>query len=417
MKNKRLNDFIQRRKSFLFDVILNLLATIAMSGLMQLLIYPYLSRVLGADEYGKFLTLIGISNIVATTLGNSLNNVRLLRDSDYLGKGIKGDFHLLALLSEGFVLVIIPAVILLFRENAVSILLICIISFLTCFRAYYSVGYRIILNYRKLLIQSLIYCAGGVLGLLLVKATSLWQWPFIFAELAAGIYTYRTCGLVHEPRHRTPLLRETSWDYGYLIFTAFVANAITYLDRLLLYPLLGGQNVSIYYTATFFGKTIGIILTPMAGVLLSYYAKITGITCRQFWKQNGVLILFCATFYVLTFKLSGPITGLLYPTLIGSARNYLQIGNLSAILLAATSIVQPSVLKFCKTVYQPVIQMIHLAAYIGLGLLFLHQWGLMGFCIAALLANSIKLILLLIVGHLSLKRKENVLIYEKHVIQ
>ena len=408
MQDNRIVQLVEKRKNFLTDVLLNLAATVAMSGVMQLLIYPYLSRVLGADEYGKFLTLIGISNIVATTLGNSLNNVRLLRETDYADRKARGDFHLLALLSELFVLILIPAVVVLFSEKAVSILLICVVSFLTCFRAYYSVGYRIILNYRKLLIQSLFYCAGGVFGLLLVRSTGLWQWPFIFAELAAGVYTYQTCGLVHEPWQRTPLLKDTAWDYGYLIFTTLVANAITYLDRLLLYPLLGGQNVSTYYTATFFGKTAGIILTPMAGVLLSYYAKRTAITRRQFWQQNSVLILFCAAFYFLTFKLSEPITGFLYPTLIGGAKNFLQIGNLSAIVLAASSIVQPSVLKFCKTVYQPIIQTLHLAAYIGFGLLFLHQWGLMGFCVAALLANGIKLILLLIVGQFSLndKRKE-----------
>lgn len=401
MKNNRIIFLLQRRKTFFLDVLLNLAATVAMSGVMQLLIYPYLSRMLGADEYGKFLTLIGISNIVATTLGNSLNNVRLLRETDYRGKS--GDFHLIALFSELSVLFVIPIVALLFHENAISTLLIFAISFLTCFRSYYSVGYRIILNYRKLLVQSLIYCAGGVSGLLLVKMTGLWQWPFIFAEVAAGIYTYRTCGLVHEPLQRTSLWKVTVRDYGYLIFTTLVANAITYLDRLLLYPLLGGQNVSIYYTATFFGKTVGIVLTPMAGVLLSYYAKRTSITRRQFWQQNGVLILFCALFYFLTFKLSEPITGFLYPTLIDSSKNYLQVGNLAAIILAASSIVQPSVLKFCKTVYQPIIQIVHLAVYISLGLFFLHQWGLMGFCVAALLANTIKLILLMVIGHLSLQ--------------
>ena len=107
-------DIFKNRKKFITDVSLNMIASVAMSGTLQLLIYPYLAQAMTADDYGKFLTLIGISNIVAVTLGNSLNNVRLLRESVYQDKNLKGDFNYLSIISGILVLLLIPAMRFLF---------------------------------------------------------------------------------------------------------------------------------------------------------------------------------------------------------------------------------------------------------------------------------------------------------------
>ena len=67
-----------------------------------------------------------------------------------------------------------------------------------------------------------------------------------------------------------------------------------YLDRLLLLPILGGSAVSVYTVASFAGKSLGVLMTPMAGVLLSYYAQKDYVMTRKtFWKINGsVLAIF-----------------------------------------------------------------------------------------------------------------------------
>ena len=401
-------NIIKNKKNFITDVLLNVFASFLMSGTMQLLIYPYLAQILSADEYGKFLTLIGISNIIAVTLGGSLNNVRLLKQTEYNQKGIIGDFNYLSIVSCIIILIIIPIIIIIFGEDD-SFVLLTLITVLTFVRSYYSVGYCIILDFKKYLAQSIIYCFGGIVGLLFLQFTQVWQWPFILAELFACIYILLTTNLIREPNKITILFNSALKDYLYLIFTSFVGNALIYLDRLLLYPLLGGENVSIYFVATFFGKTFGVVMLPIAGVLLSYYAQKKSITLKQFWLQSGISIIFCFLFFFISLLIAKPITGFLYPTLINDAVNYLPIANLSAIILVASSIVQPAVLKFCKTIYQPLIQITHFIAYIGLGLLFLNINGLMGFCVAALIANTIKLAMLLIIGHLSIKKNEIIL--------
>ena len=75
--------------------------------------------------------------------------------------------------------------------------------------------------------------------------------------------------------------------YIILIFTGLSTTLSTYLDRLIIYPLLGGDAVTVYTVASFFGKSLGIVMTPIAGVLLGYYAQRNFImTKKKFWSIN-----------------------------------------------------------------------------------------------------------------------------------
>ena len=80
-KQKKFFKYFKQRINFLQDVSLNIFASFMMTGILQIVVYPFLGSHMSADSYGLFLTLIGIVNIISVTLGNSLNNVRLLRDT------------------------------------------------------------------------------------------------------------------------------------------------------------------------------------------------------------------------------------------------------------------------------------------------------------------------------------------------
>lgn len=78
-----------------------------------------------------------------------------------------------------------------------------------------------------------------------------------------------------------------------------LARAINYADKILLYPLLGGTMVSVYYAATVFSKVVSLAITPINSVALSYLSKINkktnslfkwtyivGIVCVWYWIYN-----------------------------------------------------------------------------------------------------------------------------------
>lgn len=412
MKNKE-KKLIEKKSNFIYDVFLNMIASFIVTGTMQLMVYPYLAQAIGSEQYGVFLTSIGISNILAVTLGGSLNNVRLLKEQRYIEKKITGDFNLLCIISLLIIIVLLPISQWFTMERDISsISLILIITILSFFRSYYSVGYRLNINYKKYLIQCFIYCFGGILGLLTILFTSLikWQIPFIMAELAAVIYIIITNkGLIIEPINKTELFWDTTKDFVYLDLCTLIGNLLTYLDRLILLPLLGGAMVSTYYTATFFGKTLGIVMGPIAGVLLTYYAKRTKISLKQFWIQSGLVLFSSLLFFIIALILAKPVTRLLYPSLIESAIPYLTIANLSAILLVASSIIQPAVLRFCKVSFQLIIQIMHMAVYCVLGIILQKKFGLYGFCIAVACANAVKLVMLLMVGTITIGKNNEII--------
>ena len=70
-------------KKFILDFIINIATSIVPVAVMQLVILPYLGKVMDPEKYGVVLTLISIVYIIPQTLGNSLNNARLIHRTQY----------------------------------------------------------------------------------------------------------------------------------------------------------------------------------------------------------------------------------------------------------------------------------------------------------------------------------------------
>ena len=74
------------------DMALNIVATLVPMISLQLVILPLVSRSMDADDYGIAVAVIALFGLIPLTLGNVINNVRLLRNQDYADKGVSGDF-------------------------------------------------------------------------------------------------------------------------------------------------------------------------------------------------------------------------------------------------------------------------------------------------------------------------------------
>ena len=237
---------------------------------------------------------------------------------------------------------------------------------------------------------------------------SIWVIPFILAELLQLIYVLKNSSLQKERITTTPVFRMTLIKYIILIFTGLSTTLITYLDRLIIYPLLGGNAVTVYTVASFFGKSLGIVMTPIAGVLLGYYAQRNFImTKKKFWSINMIAAAGGVIFVIFSVIFSPFFTKLLYPTVFEQAAPYIFIANLAATISTVCSLTQSSVLKFAPTWLQIIKELVYGITYVGMGLVLLNAYGLLGFCIAAVAANCTKLITLYIIGTLFIGGKKN----------
>ena len=181
---------------------------------------------------------------------------------------------------------------------------------------------------------------------------------------------------------------------------------LIYMDRLLIYPLLGSDSVSTYSVAAFFGKSLGIVMIPVAGVLLGYFSQ-SGfqMSVRKFRQINGISLILGIGFMVLAVVLSPIITKLLYPDIYMDARSYLFMANLGATISVVCSLTQAAVLKFAPTRVQLIKEVAYCVTYVVTCLLLLEKYELWGFCIAALVANLVKLLILYVLGEVYLKEK------------
>jgi O-antigen/teichoic acid export membrane protein len=386
-------------KDFGTSIIGSLVAVVS----LQLLVYPYLARINSPEAYGIILTIMGIVNIIIVGLGTSLNNIRLVQNVEYMKHEIQGDFNviLIGILLIGSLILFIINQYFLPIDNITSALLIFTLMIGLC-RAYFCVSYRLKLNFTLNMVCNCIIASGYVIGLIAAFFTSYWPLAFLLGEISGCIFIFFTTDILRESIKTTALFKQTLMKYLALIITGLIGNLIIYMDRLILYPTLGGEAVSTYTVASFFGKSLGLVLVPIAGVLLGYYAqKNFNMTRSLFWKINLAVAVFSLLFYFLSYFLANWFTGLLYPTLIESASPYIMLANIAAIIGAASSMTQPAVMRYSPMRWQIIIQLIYGVIYLVGGLVLLKYYFITGFCVAAIIASVTRLLALYWIGNRS----------------
>lgn len=388
------------KKKFAGDFLYNLLASFVSTGTLQIIVYPVLAKIFSASVYGELLTAMGIMNTLALSVGNSLNNTRLIQDVNYQDKGLKGDFNPLLIIFT----TIMSSIILIFGmcifEFSISI---CVFSMILVFvlslKSYYVVTYRLILDFKKNLKCNIYTAVGYIVGLVLAFVSHQWPIVFIVAELFGLWYIRKTSKILKEDYKFTINFKSTFLKFITLMLVTLSANVMIYLDRMIIYPVLGSESVSIYTVAVFFGKAIGIVMTPMANVLLGYFAQ-KGFTMslKRFWTMNGIVLMLAVAFMGISFILAPKFTKFLYPTLYEAARPYIFWANLAAVIGIVANMAQPAILKFAPTYWQIIKEIFYVIVYLSLGFLLLERYNLMGFCIASIGANLSRLIVLYLIG-------------------
>lgn len=404
MGNMQIAKSLLKGRNVITNFIYSIFATVIQTAVLQIMVYPFMATVLDGEEYGRLLTIMGIVNIFVVSMGGGLDNVRLVQNNVYTEQSLEGDFNLLLGCFSGISTLIFGGFIIYQFETTVFMTLLLMLCVLIGIIAnYWAVAYRLLVDYKKILVYNVIRCMGYSVGVLLAKWFSIWPIAFLMGEVFGLVFLLETTLLYRERVVRTPLFSKTLKIYLTLICTNLAANIVIYLDRIFLYPMLGGEQVTVYTVSSFVGKSVGMVVTPMAGVLLSYYAqKSFKMTIMRYWVINGLILIGGSAIGIVSILFAPWITGILYPTVIDDTERYIIIANVATLIGALTNILSPSVLKFANIFWQVVIQGIYAIIYLGLGYIFLRQQGLYGFCVATLFVNIVRMLLYMLVGHFSI---------------
>lgn len=388
----------EKKKRIATDMLINLIGTGLPLIALQLIVYPIVARRIDADDYGRMQSLVSLIFLISGTLGGALSTTRLIHQYDYDEQGRIGDFSLLNLYSLGAVAVATPIVVYFYlgEVDLYELILITVISVLNYTELYFEVGLRLILNYRKIFINKLIGAVGYLVGFLIFRWTFDWHYIFIAAYLLQTLYCMYSTRLYREPLQKTPAFPETTRSYGNITLASAFNKSLTYFDKILLHPLLGGEAVSVYFAANIFGKLVVQVLEPITNVILSYLSKEKKVS-RSVWGLTlSVGGGFCVAMYVFCLLVSRFVLSILYPQFVDEAMKLIPISTLSLCVSSFVNIIHPLALKTIKTNRQIIISGAGLACYILLALTLYQPYGLTGCCAALLVSYLVKLALILL---------------------
>ena len=390
------------------DFALNIGASLMLVGTMNALVYPYLSKTMSADSYGMFLMIIGLLNMLGGTFGNSLNNVRLIMHAEYEGKNISGDFNVLIGIGIGIGAILTIVGSSFFNIDWVYALSITVLSVLIILRNYYSVAFRLKIDYIKNFVFNSYLSISYVLVIIWFTVENItldyWIGIFLISEIAGLIYLFRNISLFREGFHITELFQKTSKKYITIIYLTLIASMLLYFDRNFLYPLLGGEAVAVYFAATVVGKALCLLTQPISTVMLSYFAQVDFVMNRKkFWQINGAVCVTSFLSYIFTILLVDIIVSFFYPTLYIKAKEYFFIANIVPCLTVIGDMARPAVLKYSSLNTLGILQTSFLIITIGVSYVCIQWNGLYGFCIGSVLLAVMKILTMWALGDYSLR--------------
>lgn len=387
------------KKKVIYDMALNIISVGISTVVLQLFILPSIAKHIDDASYGLMVTILAMMNTVPSTIGNVLNNVRLLNRKEKNEEDQGGDLAVLFWISETiiFVFLVIASILYLGFGDLLGIILTVFVGLVWLAAEYHSVAFRLDLDYKGVLLSNIIRSIALVIGYGLFLITKRWQVIYLFGFVGSYFYllVIKKSRIVFEKPRRTEIFGKCLRDAASLSGANVVGRSINYADKILMYPIMGGPAVSIYYAATLLGKVVSLVITPINSVALSYLSKYKKKPDKIFRWVFLTGLGICIAGYFFAIILGKPILTFFYPDYAEEAIKYIYITSASIVIQVFTSVITPFVIKFCKTYWQVVINLITIIIYIVVSLLLVKKLGLTGFCIGVLIANIVKLIITL----------------------
>jgi O-antigen/teichoic acid export membrane protein len=387
------------KKKIVFDLVLNMIATAVPIAILQLVIYPLISQDVTVEGYGMMVTVISLLTVISNTLGNTLNNIRLLNDGKYKKKRIVGDFNQLLLRESIISLIIVGSFsIVLFRQiSLIEFLLIEVIGMLMVFHSYFIVDFRLKLDYNAIVWNNVQLALGYFVGYLTFFLTGIWELVYLFGYGFSLIYIFRKTKLWREPLLKTIYWHEILKDTFLLLISGVLGSLLNYSDKIIIYPMIGAEAVTIYYIATLLGKLVSMVIGPINSVMLSYIVKLKQISNKILTLILCSAVMIAVVGYIICLTFGEVVLKYIYPQHFSEVVKYMPITSATAMIMMLISVLYPFVLKFCKMKWQVIIDATSLICYVCLGVAFYQFYGLHGFCIGVLAAFLIKFFIMFII--------------------
>ena len=270
---KKIKKIINKYKFLFSDMILNMVGFGIYVVSQKIILLPIIAKQVNDNIYTSLTLFMSILNIFCNVTGGELGNVRLIKNNDYKDKKVIGDFSRI-LLVLSLLIIVIGSPILIFLKYEYKYILFFILTILMAnIRLYATNFYRLEKKFLKVIIQNLIYLIGIILGLFLFNYIHEIYIVLFIPELISIIYALFNCDLIKMGLNKTTEIKSTIKKYIGLGTISLLNNIMNYCDSILIYPILGAQQVAVYYAVNSVSNITSLLTNPMSSVILSWISN------------------------------------------------------------------------------------------------------------------------------------------------
>ena len=400
MENKKV---ASKLKGITGDFMYSMLGLVVMNGVIQLVLYPFLSKQLGADEFGVVLTLISIVSIMGSTFGTAANYSRMVT---HMKKQDSNSDYNIFLLGVAVVSVAVSVFGLVWLKKfsvwaEVGYLLLMIFTVL---RYYSDVEFRLNLNYKRFFIFYLLISVGYLIGIGTFYVLHSWMVTMLIGECMAVLYVVFT-GSIYKGAvfKRTEHFAANMKSVLILSGTELIAAVILNADRIILQAVDGGTSVTVFYAATLIGKMVSLISMPLNGVIIGHLSKYNGKLKKSTFTKiclGSVVAGFIIN--VACVGVSYVFVAIMYKEIFSMVKPYLWLANLGQVFYFIANTLIVILLRFTDEKYQLVISIVFMISFIVLAIPMTIAMGLWGMAISLVIVNLLKILMIMLVGNLKI---------------
>ena len=370
------------------DLIWSIAALAFMNGMIQIVIYPQLNRMLGTDGYGDMLYLMSVATIFGAGIGCAVNNARMLHQLE----NTAGNADYLFSILSYFAIACVVSYFFVRKYLAIwQLPLFALLMLLIILRYYSDVEYRLRLNYKRYFVYYAILSLGYLVGLLLGKAFGSWMAVFLLGEFLCVLFCTLT-GKIYRPFAYNHKFLQVEYQTAHLMLSYLLYNAVIQLDRVMLRTVMDSSAVTVYYVASLLGKIIALLVGPLNSIIISYLTRMrTKITTRTAMLLTGGTVLCGAVFYLVLLVASPIVIKWLYPDIYAEVMQITAMANLGQIACFIGSLELTILLTVAPGYWQLAIQGGYAAMFVAGGLIGIQLNGLQGFVYGTLAASILRL--------------------------
>lgn len=383
-----------KSKKIIGDLFYTIMATVVMNFVLQIIIYPLITRFYGEEVTGNILYFIGFIYIIPQALGTALNNTRLVarKSCDVANTDFKG----FVIIFSAFSAVVCGSIGFFDSFNLIFAIFYGVFSIVYLLRIYAQVEFRLNLKFKEYLLYYCIISVGYLLGLGLYFLTDLWLLIFVTGEASALAYSLIKGNLFKKD---SPIANKKilSKSLILILFSTIIRDCVNQFDKVILKLVISSNLVTHYHVVSLIAKTMQMLVQPINTLILSYLTvKGTALTKKNLLKFTAISLGCGAIFYGICIAGTPLFIKLFYPDLFDDVIHYNLIVNLGLISGFVASMFMAILLSQEKTVVHMVIQCVWGVCYIITAYIFVNMYALWGLAFVTLIANSLKLIAVII---------------------